>query len=344
MFIYWLNLIMIIVWTIILKIFRVNNKHALLSILFLQLYLILALRSPFVGADTNGYINQFERTKTFPFFDFGFSRYEPGYLLLNKALFFIENHQFFIAVMAFIPLFLIFKFISKESELVWLSVFLFITLGFYTDTFNLFRQIIAMALVATSYTYIKKSEAKMFFLLVLSAALFHITALSFLPIYFFRQINLNLKVVIYYFFIAILTFLFSKPIIRFTIGLFSPLEREIKGGGGLNLLIILVFILLIGLYFKDNFLSKDPRNVILYHILFFGVIFQIIALDFALFTRVTRYFSLFVIVFIPNIIVAERNKNLVVLGIYVLCCFTAYFYLNSLSTDLSSIVPYEFFW
>src|SRR5690625_2272592 len=189
MLLYWINLTMVPVWAILYKFLRIKNERNLLIVLFIQLYLILAFRNPSVGIDSIPYINIFERTKRHSFFDFSFSRHEPGYLFFNKMLGFIDSHQIFIAIMAFIPLIMIFRFISKESKIIWLSIFLFITLGFYTNTFNWMRQIIAMALVATSYSYLKNENKKGFFIYVFLATLFHVSAIAFLIVYFVRKIK-----------------------------------------------------------------------------------------------------------------------------------------------------------
>lgn len=51
---------------------------------------------------------------------------------------------------------------------------------------------------------------------------------------------------------------------------------------------------------------------------------------------------IFLIIFIPNEIVSVRDKKLVFLK-YIFCAVLQFFYFKTLNEDLSSIIPYEFF-
>lgn len=344
MLIYWINLIVLLLWVVLFKVSGIKNNRIILSAFFLELYFILAFRDPSVGADTESYIHLFELTKEYSFFNFSFSRHEPGYILLNKILgSFVDNHQIFIAIMGFIVLFLFFRVIYNESKIQWLSVFLFITLGFYTYTFSLFRLIIAMSLVFTSYQFIIRNEAKKFFITIIIASLFHISALVFLPVYFLRRININFKMIIFYSLSATFIVLFSGRINKFILESGSSIEYNIKSGGGFSYLFLLLGILLISLYFKRSLLSEEPNANVLFHILFMGILFQLLALDFGLINRVARYFFLFLIILIPNIISLIREKKLRIFAVYALCSLAPIFYYIMLNTDGDQIVPYKFF-
>lgn len=344
MLIYWVNLCLVFIWTLGFKIFNKTSSQKLMNILFIQLLLLLVLRDYSVGSDTAAYISLFERINLYPFFNFDISRHEAGYILLNKIIgLFTQNKQIFISVMAFFPLMLFFRFIKKESKIKWLSVVLFITLGFYTNTFNWFRQIIAMALIVNSIEYVKTNQFKKFIGITIIASLFHFTALAFIPIYFIRNIRINIKTITIYAFMGVFIFFFSRPIINIVASLFATYEYTLDSGGGTTFLLILIMILFFSLFFKKNILSVSPEQQVYYHILFFAILFQLLALEFGLVTRVVRYFSIFLIVFIPNTIYYFRDKYITILGLSLVCVLTLLIYYNSLLNDISSITPYKFF-
>ena len=64
----------------------------------------------------------------------------------------------------------------------------------------------------------------------------------------------------------------------------------------------------------------------------------------ALFTRVTSYYKLFIIIFIPEVIASMKDKNEKIIGILLVILLTSVQYYIGLRKDLSSIVPYELFW
>ncbi|SEO25293.1 EpsG family protein [Amphibacillus marinus] len=345
MVIYWLNLSAVIVWAFILGRHQgsMKNRKALSIVLFVQLFLILALRSIYVGADVLNYISNFEYINSVNFMDFDF-RFESGYVLLNKLMgFFTLNQNIFVAVNAFISLLLFFFFIHKESRIVWLSIFLFITLGFYTNLFNLFRQAIALGVVVNSYQLLRKGNFKLYFFVILIASSFHLSSLIFMPVYFFRNLKFSLKVILFYSATLVLVAILSNQINTIILSNFSSINYVTESRGGANFLIILVLVLIVGLIFKTSIIKTDPKSEILYHIQYFAILCQVLALDFALMTRVTRYFSIFLIIFIPNIISGVKDHKIIISGVYFLCCLTALFYYLTLRNDTSSIVPYHFF-
>lgn len=344
MLIYWANLFFVFIWTLGFKIFNKTSSQKLMSILFIQLFLILAVRDYSVGSDTTAYISLFERINIYPFLNFNISRHEFGYILLNKIIgLFTQNKQLFISIIAFLPLVLIFRFIKRESKIKWLTVVLFITLGFYTNSFNWFRQIIAMALIVNSIEYVKTNQLKKFIGITILASLFHITALVFIPIYFIKNIKISIKSITIYVFMGVFIFFFSRPIINIVVSLLATYEYTVDSGGGTTFLLILIMILFFSLFFKKNILSASPEQQVYYHILFFAILFQLFALEFGLMTRVVRYFSIFLIVFIPNIIYYLRDKYITILGLSMVCVLTLLIYYYSLLNDISSITPYRFF-
>ena len=120
-------------------------------------------------------------------------RFEIGYVLLVKAISLLTNNpNYMFVIISFITLFGICVFVYKYSSIKWMSILLFISLGFYYTSFNMIRQFIAIAIVMLSYKYLIEKNFLKFFMIVLCASLFHMSALIFIPFYFISRCNFNI--------------------------------------------------------------------------------------------------------------------------------------------------------
>ncbi|MBY0097327.1 EpsG family protein [Mesobacillus maritimus] len=342
MLIYWLNLLFLLIWSL-LAILSNKLSRVFYSLIFLQLLLLLVLRSNTVGSDTNAYLALFEKGKSFPFWDFEYSRSEVGYLFLNKLLSFVESGQLVLMVFATIPMLIFFRSILKESKIPWLSLYLFITIGLYALVFNILRQVIAMAMIFVSFKYLVKNDFKRFFVLVAIASLFHASALIFLLTYFFRNMKLTFRNTVIYVFLAMGLYVFSQPILVFLINRFSTVQYELNSGGDLPLLLVMLLTLVAGLVFSKSVIKSNPRAIVLYNILYLGILFQILALEFTTFSRVTTYFMMFMVIFIPEVISSIKDRQLKIVGFILVIILTGIQYYITLIVDPNGIVPYSFF-
>lgn len=109
-----------------------QNKKPYLWLAFMILFFISAFRSIDIGNDTVTYVMMFERFgSSSNIFELDTS-IEIGYTMLNKILYLISTNPLilFIITSAFI-LGAFMNFIYKNSNIVWLSIFLFINLRIY---------------------------------------------------------------------------------------------------------------------------------------------------------------------------------------------------------------------
>ena len=70
--------------------------------------------------------------------------------------------------------------IYKYSNSVWMSVFLFYSLGYFGASMNTIRQCIAMTIIFLAYHFILENKIKLFLISVILATTFHKTAIVFL--------------------------------------------------------------------------------------------------------------------------------------------------------------------
>lgn len=71
---------------------------------------------------------------------------------------------------------------------------------------------------------------------------------------------------------------------------------------------------------------------------------QFFALQFNLFARIVYYFSVAMIVFIPNIISGIQSKEIRVLLIIVVCILATLYFLLLMENDRLGVLPYYFIW
>ncbi len=155
-----------------------------------------------IGFDYNNYLYIFNLIQTGDM-TVENSTVEIGYYLLNMI---ISNFNFLIfitACLAIIPKVYIF---FNKSEEKYFTLFLYYNLIFLMYDMGVIRQGIAMAFGILSIKYIYSKKTIKFLLCILFGMLFHVSALVYLPLYYFRKIELNRK---YFYFIIICTFLLS---------------------------------------------------------------------------------------------------------------------------------------
>lgn len=111
--------------------------------------------------------------------DYEANRNEPLFVWLNRAVgWFTEDAQWLIALMAFLTLLLIYRFILRMSLNPALSVFLFVFGGVYLEAFNLMQQGLAIAIVLNTIELGLRRKRLAFVLLTLLAVGVHSSAIA----------------------------------------------------------------------------------------------------------------------------------------------------------------------
>ena len=303
------------------------------------LFLILALRKNNIGADLPNYIGTFNSIQKINIFKYDM---EKGYLIFNKIIsFFSTNERFFIIVVSFITTSFIVLYIKKKSKIVWLSFFLFITLGYYFMSFHIFRQFLAMGIMLISIDYIEKRELKKFLFLYFLAISFHYTAAIFILLYIVYPLKIDTKYILFLSGITVFDLLFSKKILELLFKMIPKYSNRYSdimiSGEGIPFFLLIVLVFILGLIFGKN------KNKIEYHMISLAVFLQTLSINFSLFVRVVFFFSISMIIFIPNILYEQENIKLKYLGIISVVIGSTLLFFKILN-DSSDLVPYLFYW
>lgn len=325
-----------------------SKKNLLLGgIVCIQFCLIAIFRGEMVGADLPGYLKAFDNIRNMNWEEMLLLRFEYGYLFFNKLLGLLseEDRILIIGVAFFVTVGFVF-YILRESSMPWLSFFLFVALGYYTSSFNILRQFMAMAILVNSIKYVVDRKFYKFILYVLAASCFHITAVIFLILYPLSHLRISLA----YFLVAfgcaaVIAKFIGGILLNYLTGNFFELyASNMTSGSGYGLLGLLLLVTGIGLLLRSQKLSR--KEEVYYHILIIACCLQVFSLQFSLFSRVVLYFAVHIIIFIPGVISGVKDKEIKSLGILFVCvCCVVYFNLFILTnSDGSMVIPYRFIW
>lgn len=160
---------------------QANKRWLMFSWVILSL--VQGLRSYSVGTDTGTYVNYF--------LSGGSGQFERGYELLNRVIRLMTNNPtIFLLVVAFLINGLVLRAIYKMSRDVSVSLFAYIALYYYFNSFNGLRQYIAIAFVLTAYTYLHENRLLPAVVFIVVAMQFHkssVIGFMLLPMYLLQK-------------------------------------------------------------------------------------------------------------------------------------------------------------
>lgn len=330
-----------------------KRNESTISLFFIGLFILLALRDITVGRDLIQYEIIFERCYAASFEELPDLRWELGYTIYNKIISLISNeYRFLLIVTAFIILKPIYTLYSKEKKFGYLLIVLFINMPCFLMMFSGLRQAIATSIGILVYMAIEEKRYFKGCLLILIAMSFHTSAfVLFLlyPAFFVRIKTKHLPFIvpalmgIYIFRTQILMLMLAVLPSKY-IEFYGELQQT--GAFGMMLLFFIFIAFAFAVLDEEAMSNEDffMRNILL-----LATVLQLFVPIHGLIQRASYYFLIFVPVAILHIVQMPKkrwtqisNFAVVVMG----CFFSLYFFYNaSFSTDnLLDVFPYKFFW
>lgn len=320
--IYLINMIFLLIWAYCFK----NSKKMYCIFAATQWIILSGLRHWSVGSDTYQYYNKFVEVRytswskllsnlfryiVNPFADHNFK--DPGYHAFVKFFqILFDDYQLFLIFIAIFFTASMAVWIYKNSEMPWLSFIIYSSLFFAFYAVTGHRQTIATALIVfIGYKYIRERKLWKFLALSFVAFLIHKSAIVFVPFYFIANMDITaLKSV----FVLGGSFVFSvvgKSVYWPIAGLlgFGDEEYELSVGGAGTyatiLLMVCVFTLLCYPFVKDR--RHDSK--FLYNAMFMTIFTTLFVYQHQGFMRVQQYYSLFIMIMIPEIVKSFSKKE-----------------------------------
>ena len=283
---------------------------------------------------------------------------EVLFTLLNKIC---PSFYILIAVTSSFFLLVIYKLIRSniDDKFVGLAVFILLFNPYiYLVYLSAIRQSIAMALFIIAIYYSRQKKIVPYVLLVLTATLFHTSAIILLPLYFVANESKLNRTQFVILLVVVALFLFDSTLLKSTVAkaleLFDNRNYDLyfRGESG-NSLRATALSAVYFLYTLINLRKLSGATLMYAKLYLIGTILALFAYHFSMLTRVQMYFDLFSVVALPGIIKCNKEGaygNLsrginvymfpILLGvIYVLRYYS--FFMNPL---WSSFVTYQTIW
>lgn len=329
---------------------RYNNKNKKSGFVYfilisLMMVAVIGLRDVTIGIDTVNYCNTFNNLSNVSWSYLSNNKLtEPGYsficILFNKLNL---NFHVFLIFMAFLYIIPVSYIIFKYSKSPCFSYILFIAFGLFTFSMSTIRQTMAMSLVLIAFIFMQKRKLIPFIVTVLLAATFHMTAVVFLPAYFLNRLKLSKKILLILFSIGILLIVFKEQI-RLVLNSNARLSyKGIETGGNL-MYIFLLGTVIIGLLFGNVLDEKNKNNAPFFYMLVAAIIIFPITQFNPTVMRLYFYYSIFMIIYIPNMLWEIKDHTAKILGYAGYILVSIYFMITDTFSTARQLTPYLFFW
>lgn len=335
---------------------------------FSLLFILMALRSDSVGADSSNYAQIFISIGKSNDWNAAFQVLDsaPVYVVLCRLGYMIMPAQqtYFILNAAIICICMSRFFRTFSNNLV-LSVYCFVMLWFYATAFNIMRQYIAMSIVMLAFCLAKeKKKVAPVGLLLLAIGIHNTAAVCFPFLWLFMyDFHLTRKGLVWITSISLvggvlLNILFD-PLIRLFSYIFPRYGMYINGlashsvydqnrGDNIYLTIfylgiIFLSVLVIWKQTKNGkSVSGEVSKMFIFSLI--GVVLGLAMARNEALSRVRTYFTIFMCCLIPQTVRNSGNARARVLYYFALYLVLLFPYAICLSRNLSGVVPYQFFW
>lgn len=296
-------------------------------LIFIAMTLFIGLRDASVGTDTAGYARGFN---DFDELDAGERLQwdkEPGFWLLNQLGRSLgDNYAVLLSLVAGVAYTGALFAMKKLSKNLLVSLFVYLTLCYFTFCVNAARQGIAVGIYMMALSCLLNKDFKRYVMWVLLAAMFHKTVVVTIPMYFLFTRKYNIKTVA----LMIMGSVVLTSMLPLLLDYGASMEQryklyleESKGGGEM----LTVFYVAMGVYFiiRRKFIEIADKETYDTFLLMFlsGSIIYALVVSMGLYIELTRfaaYFQIAAVFLWPMILKNEQQKvtliykTLIILG------------------------------
>jgi hypothetical protein len=333
-----------------------NRKRYIKYICFI-LILQSGLRNVAVGDDTYAYFRGFEKIKNtswseiynnvINYYQLSIGK-DPGYEAFVKCIQIInEEYQVFLFIVALMFFGALGNFIYKNTTrlndvIIAFVIYSVLFYSFYSVTG--IRQTIATAASLYAFEFVKRKKMLHFLIIILLASTMHKSVLVFIPFYFLAQIkNVNL---IYKGVLLLIPFLFvfRNVLGQYLIVLGDYDQYEIVASSEPYTLTLMYLLIAVVAFLRKKIIFENNSNAHYYYVAFSLVLFFLpLAWINQNAIRIGMYFSIFILLFIPEIIysfqvVSTKVRKEIIKFVIVLLIVL---YVKS---NWGNSQPYGFFW
>lgn len=339
MLVYYLIILVLLMGHLLENKLNIKLKRMMISITVGSLIIVQGLRSFNVGVDLVSYSFYFSHYANSGITWVG-EDVEVLYRILNHIVFLLGGNfrtvLFVVSILMYIPLGYI---VSKYSKMPFLSIFMFVVLGFFVFSLSGLRQTIAVGLTLLSFKYIKQKRFVPYILLVLLAIGFHKSSVFFLLAYPLYHIKIKKEALPILVIVLIVVFILRKPIFDYLYLYYN--EKYIPvDTGAYNFLFMLIAIYVLGYFVFWNKTTTYTNGLM--NLILMAIIIQFFSSYSTVVMRVAYYYYIYLILLIPEQIKAFNDKKIGLLYKWFVVVFLTIFFLNSVKNNLLEVFPYDF--
>ena len=313
--VYAANTILIIIYHSVLNLIpnlsRRKKDRIFLALSSIQIVLIVGTRNFKVGRDTINFFRMFQRISNYKTLtDYEFNLIEPLYAILNFIVGKITGSYliFNILIASFTMLFLSMAIYKLSNNVFW-SVYIFISCCFFYQMMNQFRQLLAMSITLYAFSFLVEKKTRKYILWILVATLIHKSAFIMVILVPLLKIRYSKKMMIQYAFITVAGLLFSDIIVKvirltpYRVYLGSSFDKHFELSAILNLIVRTCMFAFVCFFYQKYKTKEHQFNIdLIYHLITWNLVFQVITVQFMLFGRLTSYFFYGYFLLIPNVL------------------------------------------
>ena len=361
MWVYIVNLISFPVYALFFNSCWIKDKRkAVVAVASTQMFLILALRADNLGVDLGNYERAFYYISELSFPDLLSKlrfiktavlqpphKLESGYVVLNWFIAALGGRFHTLLVVSALVVSIPYaRLVYYKSEIPWLSFFIYCACTCFEFDFGILRQALAVAISIEAYLCVHKKKNARAFFWVLLAFTFHRTALVMLPILLIPKIKLK-KTMLYsiYAVLVLIVVIFGREILNYVIlisnkyhlslGIYQVYDFQVN-----NLFLVLTIVIAGSILLGKNKI-KENKYKIDFYMVFILYLLIILGMYQALFSRISKYYMVYLTILIPNILHIYRKRNMHWIFGLLVSALLLLFMVYSLRTSI--IVPYRFF-
>lgn len=315
-------MVFLLLWAYCFK----DNKKIYCSIAAFQWIVLSGFRHLTVGSDTLQYYFLFEKIRYTSWSRIFSNLWEyiknpfaedvvidPGYDFIEKVFqIFSKDYRMWLLFIAILFTVSMAIWIYKNSEMPWLGFIIYSSLFFAFYSITGHRQTIATALIVfIGYKYIKERKLWKFLALSLVAFLIHKSAIVFVPFYFIANINITALRSVFILGGSFVFSLIGKPIyapLAYALG-FGEEQIEKSVGGAGTYATVLLLVCVFTLFCYQNVKDRREDSKFLYNAMFMTIFTTLFVYQQQAFMRVQQYYSLFIMIMIPEIVKSFSKKD-----------------------------------
>lgn len=332
----------ILICIILMSIKRVNTqKYNIFDfIIVISMILIAGFRYN-IGTDYSMYNSMyFNQNQS------NLNKVEIGYKILMKIvapIFGEKSYLFFIlcSIITIIPIYVTIKKYSKKPGE---SIFYFITLGFYTLSFNMIRQAIGMAITFFALRYLFDRKLFKYIITILLASTFHITSLIMIPIYWISKIKFSKLANFGVMFLLLFSGIMFNVIFGYVTtkipqyAMYAKYDNTIAGIGTYLVNIIYILLIVFAIINRQKIEQRDNRYLYIINMIIYSIFFISLSVKNTLFARLIYYWFMPIVIIIPEyILCVNKNKRNIVQFVMILA-FCLFYFINIYS--FNGVYPY----